>query len=282
MANEDGETTGLEALFEAAKRTAAAVNGGHVLLATDGTTAEPGVLTFCRPDDWTRETVDLEAYAPAPRRKVGHPTFDRAASLVQYVNAHKGDGTAIYARGQSFVAVLNGHAPADPGWGDHVATFALQPTDAWKAWTAADKAWMEQAEFAEFLEDRLPDIAEPAGGALMDIATSLRVKTAINFQSSVKLANGQVQLTYDEDINAGAGQKGDMAIPEKLLLVIQPFEGTEKEMIEARFRWRIASGKARFHYALGEAITRVTRHVLEVVGAEIEKGTTLPVLYGAP
>jgi uncharacterized protein YfdQ (DUF2303 family) len=267
------ETTGGAALFAAAAAAA-----------TARAVAEPiaeDVIRTVVPEGYESFVHDLREYKPTPRRKSGRYEFDRADSFIAYVNMHKVPlSTTVFARGESFTAVLNAHGELDPGWEDHVACYRLVPTPAWVAWRKADQEWMEQEAFAEFLEDRIPDIVEPAGAVLMEIATHLRVKSGLNFQSSVKLANGAVQLTYEESIEASAGKKGDMAIPESLKLMIVPYEGVERQGLTARFRWRIANGKARFHYALGAACREVTEAVLTSEASHIEDGTELPVLYG--
>lgn len=272
----------MSALFEAAQ-----------LAATDGAPNEfdvtnmPDVIRVQYRDDYTAEMLDLEQYREQPRRKSGRFTFDRTKSLIAYVLKHLGveaDGNpvSIYARSESFVAVLNGHSQLAPGWADHVATYTLKRTTPWSAWLKADSTWMEQEAFADFLEDRIPDISSPAGGVLMEIATRLHVKSKLNFQSRINRSNGQVQLTYEEEIDGTAGDKGELAIPETLELVLTPFEGADKTIVTARFRWRIAGGKAAFKYSIGEQAESVTRDALERAAAEIEEATGLTVLYGVP
>lgn len=272
----EAQSAGLAALFEKAAHAAAVATAAAQVWPEDG----PGILRSVIPAGWTETVTDLEEYRPTPRRKGGAFEFDRTASFIEYVKRHAEDGTAIFARGESFMATMNGHTPDAPGWGDYTATLALVATPSWKAWQAANGSWMNQAEFAEFLEDRIPDIANPAGATLLQIATNLRVHTAINFQSTVKLSNGQVQMTYEEDIDSKAGQKGDLVVPERLNLVVTPYYGTDPQTVDARFQWRIVSGKASFTYKLGEEVTRVREEVLTTTGEAIAQALALPILYG--
>lgn len=281
MANEDGEREGLEAL---ASFTADAAVAATQAVAWDADAPDISVLRSVIPEDYTEQITNLEQYAMAPRRKRGSIAVDRADSFIAYLNRHEDEATTrvIYARDGVFVGVMNDHAADAPGWGDHRVTFRLRSTPAWDAWTAANNTEQTQQEFAEFLEDRLGDIAEPAGATLMEIATTLRVKSSLNFQSQVRMSNGQVQLTYNEEIDGRAGVNGDLPIPEYLTLSISPFEGVEPMKLTARFRWRIRDGKAKFHYTLGDVIVEVVEAALTEAATKIEKATSLTVLYGAP
>lgn len=224
--------------------------------------------------------TDIEKYRAEPFRKRGLFRFDRASSFAFYVKMH-GITDHILATDTQFVAFLNGHTAENPGWHDHVASFALKPTPAWTAWMQQDSNWLNQQSFAEFLEDRLNEIAEPDGATLLEIATTLRVKNNINFQSKIQLANGSVRMAYEEDIEGKAGEHGDINIPEKLILVLQPYEGTNEQQIDARFRWRIDRGSVRFRFSLGEAVERIRDQAMEDARVEIEGISGKTVLYGA-
>lgn len=75
----------------------------------------------------------------------------------------------------------------------------------------------------------------------MDMVTTLEVKNNVTFASAQKLQNGQVQLTYNEVIE-GTAQKGQTAIPENLVLVMAPIEGSGLYVIDAKLRYRMAQG----------------------------------------
>lgn len=223
--------------------------------------------------------VDLEQYAEHPNRKKGTYRFQRADSFAAYIKVHA-DTEFIFAGDDNFVCWLDGHSAEHPGWQQHIASFALNPTPEWQAWVSQDRNWLDQAAFAEFLEDRIGEVAEPAGATLMEVATTLRVRSSINFQSKVQLTNGAVRMTYEEDIDGRAGETGDVVIPDKLVLFLQPFEGAKSERIDARLRWRLERGKVRFRFALGDSVRQITESAMEQARVEIEKLTGLTVLHG--
>lgn len=247
----------------------------------------PDVLTVVVPEGYALETIDLEAYAPHPRRAEGVFEFTRVQSFLEYIEViAKSDPRSVPASGRIFASetgamtcYFDAHG-AQPGWHQHVAEFVPTETPSWKAWVAASGRWFPQAEFAEFLEDRITEIAAPDGATLHTIATTLKVKTNIDFQSGISIHSGQVQLVYQEQMAAGAGAKGDIAIPETLTLVLTPYEGGEAYEAEARFRFRAAGGKATFQYHLGDEISRIQREEATRLADEVNAKFG-PVLFGA-
>ena len=106
----------------------------------------------------------------------------------------------------------------------------------------ADGKTMKQADFAKFIEDNLPDIAEPNGSDLLIISRSLEAKKKVDFESAVRLDNGETQFTYNEEIKGTAG-KGTLEIPEIFVLGIPVFHGGDAYKLEARLRYRINDGQ---------------------------------------
>lgn len=247
--------------------------------------AHPDIFTVTVPAGYSIETIDMEPYSPHPRRATGRFQFTRVQSFMEYigaldaVHALPGARRVFAAETGAMTCYFDAHG-TDPGWHEHVAEFTPTETPSWKAWAAASGRWFAQAEFAEFLEDRITEIARPDGATLHTIATTLKVKTNIDFQSGISIHSGQVQLVYQEQMDAGAGAKGDIAIPETLTLVLTPYEGGKAYEAQARFRFRALAGKATFQYHLGDEISRIQReeatHLADEVNAKFG-----PVLFGA-
>ena len=93
------------------------------------------------------------------------------------------------------------------------------------------------------------EISEPDGETMLEIATNLHAKKDVEFAASKNLDNGQTQLTYNETINGSAG-RGNLEIPKKITLTIQPFTNGPAYTIMARFRYRINSGALQMWYTL--------------------------------
>ena len=115
---------------------------------------------------------------------------------------------------------------------------------------------------------------------MLELAQHFRANTAVKFESSKRLANGQTKLEYREDIEAKAGTKGDITIPERISLALQPYEGGPAYNVPARFRYRIAGGELalgvildRPRDILREAFAEVVDRVAKDAGVDIWHGT---------
>jgi len=188
------------------------------------------------------KALDLEHLLPRPVQKRGTFVAHDAASFVAYVNKHKTTGTIVTAQvdATSFKAVLD-HHDDEPGWGAHKVSYGCPKSPEWAIWTRNDNRQMTQSEFAQFLEENLPDIIDPSGADVLTVVQTLEANTKVKFSSAIRLDNGQRQLTYEEVIE-GAAAKGTMKIPEIFTLAIPPFRGSDRYKVEARLRYRIPNG----------------------------------------
>ncbi|QXC59352.1 YfdQ family protein [Aquihabitans sp. G128] len=221
-----------------------------------------------------------------PVRKTGRFTLTEHASFSRYVRHHGQQlGTELWADRDAgrITAVLNGHMQEDDtaGRGDHRATLALKHTPAWAAWLGINGRQLPQAEFADFLEDHLPDVKEPDGAHLLEVATSIQASVGAAMKAAVRLDNGQVQVRYEETIDGSAGKAGELEIPTRIALGLAPFEGGDPYKVTARLRWRLTNGTLTLGVVLDQ-LEDVLRNAFGDIVAEVEKATDLAVLYGTP
>lgn len=223
-----------------------------------------------------------ESTKPTPRRKQGAVALTTPASLTQYLNTHKGDGTEVYAdwRSRRATAVLNDHG-GRAGWGDHRAVLTLMATPEWTAWTALDGKWLSQEDFAEHILATASDVVSPSAADLMEMAETFVATKSVNFKSGSRLRDGQRQLTYVEVIEAQAGPAGNVTIPESILLRLAPFDGAEPVEMGARIRYRINDGALRLGYVLDRP-DLVLRSAFAEVVAGVEEQTGITALWGTP
>jgi uncharacterized protein YfdQ (DUF2303 family) len=238
------------------------------------------------PDGGKHEVIDLrreERHLAQPRRKRGTVQLRTAASLIQYAGVHDvADGrSALFADRTLLrvVGVFNGPNTHEPGWADHRAVLQLQTTPEWAAWMGRNGIVGNQVEFAEHIEDRLTDIAEPPGATLLELAQTFEATTSAAFRSAHRLQDGQIQLRYEEQVDAKAGSAGDMTIPPEFTLVLAPFEGTEPRPIRARLRYRVSGGNLRIGYILNRP-DDVLREAFDEVLIALEQGTGLTPYHG--
>lgn len=223
---------------------------------------------------------DLEDFLQSPSRGRGTTTLRDTASFIAFVKETIGDetpfGIRIYGTldKPQFVAVFN-----DNGWRDWRAVYSCPLSKEWQTWLGHDGRQMSQTDFARFIEDNLPDVANPPAAEMLEISRTLEAKKKVNFASGIRLANGQNELTYEEEISGTAG-KGKFQVPETFLLGIPVLEGGIRYGVEARLRYRIGdAGKLAMWYDLTRP-HKILEDAVKAVWAEIEKGTELPIFNG--
>lgn len=200
-------------------------------------------------------TAAIEKTQTSPNRKRGTTVCKDIDSLLQCcADQAKAEPGYIYADPDSrtITAVFNDQRSVHSGWRDHRATFKAEYTPEFDKWINRNghSRAMGQTEFAEFIEDNMADIAEPTATDLLTVATTLQAKTDISFASSKRLDNGQVQLTYNEAINATAGSNGAMTIPREFVLGLRIFKNGPGYKIKARLKYRLGGGAVKFWYEM--------------------------------
>lgn len=214
---------------------------------------------------------DLEALLP-PRRKARR-SFNELESFLDYVKTFRDERTRLFCqaniaeRRAVFWAVLDYHTPSTANAGqpedatsaagpwhgrdagercEHRAELVLQWTPEALAWLARNEKPMSQAEFADFLEDRYPDVVEPSGAEVLQVARTLEAKKDVNFKSSQRTHDGGWNAQYEETVQARAGSRGELEIPGELGLRVQLFQGCQPVEMRARLLFRVSGGGVTF------------------------------------
>lgn len=221
------------------------------------------------------EVKNLEALLPAPIRIRAHPKLADAVSFVDYWQKFATDRSVIFANeeGRNFTAIFDYHASdKQPDWCDHKASLTLTHSDEWKRWIGKNGQQMRQRDFAEFIEDNIKDVVEPTGAELLEVAKTLTVNKKLNFRSSQELSNGQVQLTYNEEIKGEAGATGQLTIPTSITIGLRVFKGLDAYSVKARFRYRISDeGVLTFSYHL-DNVEKIVEDAFDTVMKQITTG----------
>lgn len=190
---------------------------------------------------------ELEKLLPAPVRIRQDVKVNDVASLQAYLAIEDPEKHAVVfadvpAGGElSVLAVLDYHRPGAPSFAAHRVKMVFQRSAEWKAWAGQDKQGMAQEAFAQFVEANLPDIVEPSGADLLEIAKSIEATKGVSFASAIRRDNGQREFKYSETIE-GSARAGTVAIPERFVLGLRPFAVSEPYRVEAALRYRINSG----------------------------------------
>lgn len=233
------------------------------------------------------KVFDVEHLLPAPIRKRELATLHTVESFCAYVRRHAQEGCAVVFFDEAsakFVAVLNYHPSfevchlVEADWCDHRAVYALPASVDWLTWTKADGRRMSQADFATFVEDNLPDIVAPEGGALLEMVKTLQAKRSVTFESAVRLDNGATEFVYLEDIR-GTTTKAKVDIPTEFQLALAPFRGELPFRVTARLRYRLNDGALQIWFDLLRP-HKVVEQVLGEIRARIASETGVPVFAG--
>lgn len=231
--------------------------------------------------------LDLSAHALRPARRSGGVLFDEPASFELYVNEFKAAGpTRLYAKldANEVIAVFNDDDVKTDGagaWRDHRATLRVQPTEEWQAWRRWDRKLVDQTTFAEFLEERLADIASPPAADLIEIARTFTASNNIAFRSAINLTSGETQFRYEEELEGKAGSQGQVAVPSEFSLRLAVYEGTDSEDVTARLRWRLKDGNLSIGYLLVDA-SKIERDAFRDEVSSMAAATGIEPLFGRP
>lgn len=214
-----------------------------------------GVPVFVIPDDMKVENLSalVNEQLPRPYSLKQNIELITSESFAEYFNRYATDSSTIFVndKDSSFTAVMDYHdSPTEPSHKRHIATYKCPKTKEWSSWAEGNNKKMTQEEFALFIEDNLREITDPNPADMLQIASTLKASNNVDFKSGMRLDNGEVQFTYTENIQGQAGVTGQLQVPEKIKLIMAPFMKGAAYEIEARFRYRIASGGLTMWYAL--------------------------------
>lgn len=267
------------------------------------------------------EVYDLKGvtdpWRTRPERRIGNIRVDTISSFVEMVNRDSVEDSVIFADtsgAPKLVAVLNFHGAGNgaPAFCDDRITYPFPLSDEWKAWTGhnGEAHKMNQATFAEFIEDRLFDIGEPGAAGnisktwadkmqvrlagpqdLMRVSRGLSIRVEETVRNSVVLDSGEMAFTFTVDHKDPNAGEGTVKVPNAFHVLIPILKGEPAYSIPVRLRYRAGGGKITWFYemhrpelflldAVKEAIDRVRLPEDAVDGTSV--GCGLPVVMGAP
>ena len=164
-------------------------------------------------------------------------------------------------------------------WGTVYADLKLLGSPEAKRWLEASGRYLAQQDFAEFCELNLGCFSIPDSATILEIAQTFQAQSTVDFSSAVRLANGAIKLKREERINATAGERADIAIPEQLTVAMPIFKFGKAYAVKARLRYRIVEGAVKLSVLLVDpefAIQHAFKEVVDEVCSLLE----LPVYYG--
>lgn len=210
-------------------------------------------------------------------------TVQALDSLVEYVNNYKTGNTMMFAdiMANSITALIDYHGKDQKA--QHVAhrvTMALPFSEEWKLWTSIDGRMMGQLDFARFLEENHPDIAQPNAAELIEMARDLHAARNIKFSKVVRTDSDNENFTAEDTTTLGSRSTGNsVELPRQFTVRIPVYFGEGAIDMSAFLRWKVGDEGM----ALGIKLWR-PEHVRQAMFKQIVVGaaeqTTLSALFG--
>jgi uncharacterized protein YfdQ (DUF2303 family) len=249
----------------------------------------PHVVRVLRGDERI-ETHSLEGWQETPNRNRGTATLYDPENFVEYVDRLGNAGTTVWGNESalSFTAVFNDHeTPHDPGWRDHIAVLQLQDDPEWTAFVQRSGRYMNQIDFAEFLQDYAPSIIRPDGATLLEVAMNFKAHRKAEFEAAVDLETGDVSFQYSEQTTAKTAPKaGTVEVPREFVVALSPFLGMDPVAVTARLRFDIQKDGLQIGFRLVRP-DLVRRDAFAAIRNTIAEGlagldtVAIPVLLGS-
>jgi uncharacterized protein YfdQ (DUF2303 family) len=242
-----------------------------------------------------------------PERATGTANISDLASFIEFTNRTKTPNTVIFANNDrnspSFLAVFDYNqavaAGGCPGWSEHRAEYKFPVSDEWKQWVGSHKRTMTQEAFAEWIEDRIIDVADPTlatdrtkeilnalGGVLLAsqakllaLSKGLSVHVKSELENAVNTSSGEANLVWKTEHQDATGSK--LVVPGAFLIAIPLFRGGPSYPIIVRLRYRAERGQVTWSYLLYRT-EEFFEMAIRSACAEVREQTSLPVIVGTP
>lgn len=235
--------------------------------------------------------IDRERFLPNPLRKTGNVQLIDVDSLIRYTEAHYSNAALCYLKPGSngtssvFGVILDDHGKdrygsTPAGWRSHRVFATLKATREWTRWAQADGKMLDQAAFAELVDEGLAQIAAPPAADVLEMAQTLSGGTSVAWRNSHRLDNGETQIQWVEQLDGKAGRDGKLTIPSHITLRLSPWQGGPTVELVGRFRWR-KHGTVLTMGVLFDNVEGVLEEALKVEAEKFTAATRVPVLWAA-
>lgn len=263
----------------------------------------------------------IDEYRNTPLRRRGTASVQTVGCLVQLTNRFKDAHSCLFAKRSAekpaLTAVINYNRPGEEilpdiggdsdvaRHGDHRIVYAFPVSEEWKAWTELAGVKMSQADFAEFLEDRIRDVMPPPGSAdltdgrfpgvyafadlvggtwagpaqLIDLSRGLAVRVNSKIKDARNLSTGETQIQYETEHADASG--APLKVPSMFMVGIPVFEDGMGYRVVVRLRYRVSNGTITWFYEPWR-LDLAFKHAFDEACRTAADETGLPLVYGEP
>lgn len=249
------------------------------------------------------ELRNVMEFASVPKRPKGGATVRDADSFIEYVKRFHDGHTVVFTPPLPRIPPETFHG-SDPDelpivqgfmnyskagsaqWEDLYCNLQPQWSPGWLEWMAINRKFLSQEGFAEFVFDHTADIVEPEAARMLEVAQSMQATITCGFAAATRLKDGQIGFAYKEDMNATAGAKGEIKIPEAVIVRLTPFIGGVSYRVRGELRYRINRNQGSVGWGIvfpgmQEVIDGAWKVLLDKVQEELrEEDASIPFFGG--
>lgn len=250
----------------------------------------------------------LDEYRLTPERRIGTAQLFDLDSFVLHTNRFKDADSAIFANpsqtSPSLLSVLDYHRSLDKGeasprFGEHRALYSFPISDEWQEWKSKNKSNVfTQAAFAEFLENRIVDVQDPANAGdaakeyaatigctyaspsrLLELSRGLTVRIGSKHREARNLGTGETQFTFESVHQDESG--APLSVPGAFLIAIPFFRSGWSYQLPVRLRYRVRPEGVVWFYELAR-VDASFDHAFKQACDYAKEKTVLPIFSGSP
>lgn len=247
----------------------------------------------------------IDEYRTAPERRQGTASFSDLDSFIAHAKRFADADSALFANplgsSPTLTSVLDYHcatAKGAPRFGKHRGLYEFPLSDEWKAWRGKHSQGMNQATFAEFLEEHLIDVLDPAVAGetakalagtlgvtfatpakLLELSRGLSIRVGSTLKSASNLQTGEMQVQFE---SAHTDERGTpLKVPGAFVVGIAVFKNGAPYQLPVRLRYRLKNNELFWFFELYRH-DAVFDHAFKESCAKARAGTGLPLFFGTP
>lgn len=244
----------------------------------------------------------VDEYLEAPERKQGTAAFTQLDSLIAYINRHKSEQSVVFVddRDPKKPAIRahfdpHGAQQAPAGRYGFGAAYHFPLSAEWVTWTTCRE--MNQEQFANFLEERIFDVLDPANvgekakamavdlgltiaspSRLLELSRNLAVAVDARVSQNVNLGTGEGHIVFAEEHKDQQG--APLKVPGAFAIGIPVFRLGAPYQVFVRLRYRLGEGRRILWSLVPSGLDRVFDHAIEEAAKKVAELTQLPVFRG--
>lgn len=220
------------------------------------------------------DVESLERFLPKPLTIKSSLTFSDAGSLIEYVLGFSLANARLTASKNAIKVVIDAHQDGQASHESHTASFPIVLDEDFVRLQKANRAWISQESFADFMSDLTPFIQKPSAAEVLELAQELRGNTAVKWKHGKKLKDGATAVEYVEETTT-SNAHGSIEVPAGIEFNLPIFKNGAYMNLYGELRFRVSQQEGlKFQLVfrrLDDVIDQGIRDQAKVVGEAIEQ-----------